>query len=339
MSGRHGGDGRGLRGPADTLSVSTASQASSGNEAVLQPDTSRYASRPVDPMCQRGDTSRVPAPEPSSTGPSSVARPAIGRGRRRSGAARARITWRSTWPTGPARPPASARQADAPGPRRSHLGHLPRPRLGARDPARTRDGTAHARARVRYRLRSAWLSGRGCTPVVFDPTPSQLEIAGEFQREFVASFPLVRAAAEYLPFAEDLRSGHQRGRGGHLGRSLQVDSGGSPSTPSGSGIGLPRQQLAPHDVRSRGRQEAGDRTTPTTAVRHAPFRLERAGLTEFHLSHGDWIRLLRANGFEVLELLELRPPAGASTRYSFVTYEWASQWPCEEVWRARLTGG
>ena len=57
------------------------------------------------------------------------------------------------------------------------------------------------------------------------------------------------------------------------------------------------------------------------------------------LSHGDWIRLLRANGFEVLELLELRPPAGASTRYSFVTYEWASQWPCEEVWRARLTGG
>jgi SAM-dependent methyltransferase len=56
---------------------------------------------------------------------------------------------------------------------------------------------------------------------------------------------------------------------------------------------------------------------------------------EFHLSHGDWIRLLRASGFDVLDLLELRPPAGSSTSYGFVSPEWAEQWPCEEVWRAR----
>ncbi|MGH8275157.1 MAG: SAM-dependent methyltransferase, partial [Steroidobacteraceae bacterium] len=56
---------------------------------------------------------------------------------------------------------------------------------------------------------------------------------------------------------------------------------------------------------------------------------------EFHLSHGDWIRLLRRCGFEVEELLELRPPAKATTRYPYVTREWARQWPCEEVWKAR----
>jgi len=56
---------------------------------------------------------------------------------------------------------------------------------------------------------------------------------------------------------------------------------------------------------------------------------------EFHLGHGDWVRLLRANDFEVEDLIELRPPADARSDYSFVTVEWARRWPCEEVWRAR----
>jgi hypothetical protein len=60
---------------------------------------------------------------------------------------------------------------------------------------------------------------------------------------------------------------------------------------------------------------------------------------EFHLSHGDWIRLLRVNGFEIEDLLELRPEEGATTPYPFVTPEWARRWPAEEVWRARKLGG
>jgi SAM-dependent methyltransferase len=32
---------------------------------------------------------------------------------------------------------------------------------------------------------------------------------------------------------------------------------------------------------------------------------------EFHLSHGDWIRLLRRSGFEVEDLVEIHPAAGA----------------------------
>jgi hypothetical protein len=59
---------------------------------------------------------------------------------------------------------------------------------------------------------------------------------------------------------------------------------------------------------------------------------------DFHLGYGDWIRLLRANGFDVEDLLEVRPPAGATTRYPFVTGDWARQWPCEEVWKARKRG-
>ena len=37
---------------------------------------------------------------------------------------------------------------------------------------------------------------------------------------------------------------------------------------------------------------------------------------EFHLGHGDMIRLLRASGFEVENLVELQAPEGATTRYA-----------------------
>jgi hypothetical protein len=69
------------------------------------------------------------------------------------------------------------------------------------------------------------------------------------------------------------------------------------------------------------------------------YRVEWPGSrgVEFHLSHGDWIRLLRRSGFEVEDLIEVRPAAGAISRYPFVTFEWASKWPCEEVWKARKT--
>ena len=56
---------------------------------------------------------------------------------------------------------------------------------------------------------------------------------------------------------------------------------------------------------------------------------------EFHLAHGDWIRLLRAHGFEILDLKELRPEPDATTRYGFVEAWWAARWPCEEAWQVR----
>jgi hypothetical protein len=56
---------------------------------------------------------------------------------------------------------------------------------------------------------------------------------------------------------------------------------------------------------------------------------------EFHYSHGAWIRMFTESGFEILELRELQVPAGATTRYDWVPYEWARKWPCEDVWKVR----
>jgi SAM-dependent methyltransferase len=56
---------------------------------------------------------------------------------------------------------------------------------------------------------------------------------------------------------------------------------------------------------------------------------------EFHLGYGDWIRLLRATGFEVEDLIDLRPAEDAPDDNPTVPLAWARRWPCEEVWRAR----
>ena len=59
---------------------------------------------------------------------------------------------------------------------------------------------------------------------------------------------------------------------------------------------------------------------------------------EFHLGYGDWIRLLRASGFEVEDLIELRPPRARPHTTPTSSNEWARRWPGEEVWKARKRG-
>ena len=56
------------------------------------------------------------------------------------------------------------------------------------------------------------------------------------------------------------------------------------------------------------------------------------------MAHGDWIRVLRANGFEILDLIEIQAPADAEThqRSDYVSADWSRKWPAEEIWRARL---
>ena len=56
---------------------------------------------------------------------------------------------------------------------------------------------------------------------------------------------------------------------------------------------------------------------------------------EFHISHGDRIRLFRDCGFEVEDLIEIHPSPELESRYSFVDLEWARKWPSEEAWIVR----
>ena len=59
------------------------------------------------------------------------------------------------------------------------------------------------------------------------------------------------------------------------------------------------------------------------------------GSVEFHLPHGEMIRLLRKSGFDIEDLVEVQISESATTSYPYVSPEWARRWPAEEVWKAR----
>ena len=64
------------------------------------------------------------------------------------------------------------------------------------------------------------------------------------------------------------------------------------------------------------------------------MEFEPNGSVEFHLTHGDWIRLLRATGFAIDDLIEVQPGPSAKPGFEFVSPEWAQRWPSEEIWVA-----
>ncbi len=78
---------------------------------------------------------------------------------------------------------------------------------------------------------------------------------------------------------------------------------------------------------------AGDRLVHDYFGMHA---FDDRETVEFNLPHGDWIRLFRANGFRIEDLIEPRPaPAATSTYRDEIEREWSRRWPSESIWRVR----
>ena len=183
---------------------------------------------------------------------------------------------------------------------------------------------------------SAWLARRGALAVGVDPTPGQLRIAREFQDEFELSFPLLRATGEHVP----LRDGafdlviSEYGAAVWADPYRRIPEAARLLRPGGELVFLGNSALLMMCVPDQDGIPATDRLLRPQFGMHR-FEWPDDPTVEFHLAHGDWIRLLRENGFAIEDLIELRPPAGARSDYAFVTNEWARRWPCEEVWRAR----
>lgn len=186
---------------------------------------------------------------------------------------------------------------------------------------------------------SAWLAKRGGRPVGVDVTPAQLETARRLQRETGIAFPLLEANAEDVPLPDesfDLALSE-------YGASIWCDpyrwipeahrllrAGGCLVFLRGSPLVI----LC-----------ALDDEDATSETLQRPLReLNRIawpdGGVEFHLPHGDMLRLLRDTGLVVEDLIELYAPDDAQTHeyYSYVTAEWARKWPAEEIWVTRKPG-
>ena len=182
---------------------------------------------------------------------------------------------------------------------------------------------------------SAWLAKLGARPVGVDITPAQLETARRMMAETGIEFPLVEAdAAETgLPGASfDLVVSE-------YGASIWVDP--YRWIPEAARLLRPGGRLVFLRNSTLVILCSDDDVPAKESLQRPQFGLHRIewpdGGVEFHLAHGEWIDLLRTNGFEIERLVEIQAPAGAETHpyYSYVTAEWAKQWPCEEIWVAR----
>jgi SAM-dependent methyltransferase len=186
---------------------------------------------------------------------------------------------------------------------------------------------------------SAWVARRGGRPVGIDNSGGQLATARRLQAEHGLDFPLLKAAAEALPFRDESFDVVVS----EYGAAIWSDP--YRWIPEARRVLRPGGELAflGNSTLSMICAPDEDGVPADATLRRPAFGMHRMtwpddDSVEFHLSHGDWIRLLRGNGFEILDLLELRPPEGATTEYEHVTAEWARRWPAEEAWRARLEG-
>jgi SAM-dependent methyltransferase len=184
---------------------------------------------------------------------------------------------------------------------------------------------------------SAQLARQGARPVGVDLTPAQLATAARCQERFGLAFPLVEANAEDVPFADasfDLVVSE-------YGASVWCDplrwvaETARLLRPGGRLVFLTNSVLATLCVP----EAEGFAWERLERPQRGLYRVEwPGGGVEFHPSHGDWIRILGANGFVVEALHELYAPTDAPTHeyYDIVTATWASRWPAEDLWAARL---
>jgi SAM-dependent methyltransferase len=208
----------------------------------------------------------------------------------------------------------------------SELGLLPGD-LAGRDAIELGCGAAYV---------SAWLARRGARVVGVDTSDAQLGTARRLQREHGLAFPLLHASAESVPFAGGRFDFAISEYGACLWAEPErwVAEAARLLRPGGRLVFLTNAHLMALCTPEEDGVAATERLLrPAFGLRRVEYPGDNG--VEFHLSPGDWIRLLRREGFEIEDLVEIRPPPDATTPYPFVTAEWARKWPSEEVWKAR----
>jgi SAM-dependent methyltransferase len=190
-------------------------------------------------------------------------------------------------------------------------------------------GTAHI---------SAWLSRRGARVIGIDNSEVQLGTARRLQGQYGIDFPLIHGDAEAIAYPDASFDFAISEYAACLWADPQrwVPKAARLLRPGGQLVFLTNSFLMMLCMPPE------DGVAATERLLRLAFGIRRVEWpespgVEFHLSHGDWIRLLRRSGFEIEDLIEVRPAVGATSRCPCVTFEWARNWPCEEVWKTRKT--
>jgi SAM-dependent methyltransferase len=183
----------------------------------------------------------------------------------------------------------------------------------------------------------AWLARRGARVVGVDVTPAQLETARRMEAEFELGLEFVEANAEEtgLPDASFDLVLSEYGASIWCDPAKWIPEAARLLRDDGLLVFLRNSTLAVLCLTA----DNGPAETLQRPQRGL-YRLEWEEPDpeiEFQMGHGDWVRLLRANGFEIEDLVELYAHEDAvDHEYYHSNAEWAKKWPSEEIWRARL---
>jgi SAM-dependent methyltransferase len=184
---------------------------------------------------------------------------------------------------------------------------------------------------------SCCLARLGARPVGLDLSMRQLTHARRLMGRAGVRFPLVNADAERVPFADE---------------SFDVvfcDHGAMTFADPYSTVPEVARLLRPGGLFAFNVESAlhficwddeRERVGERLFLDYFGMRMWDDGASvNFMLPHGDWIRLFRANGLELEDLVELRPSARAGTTYpEYVDRGWARRWPAENIWKTRKRG-
>lgn len=181
------------------------------------------------------------------------------------------------------------------------------------------------------------LAKKGARPVALDLSEKQLAHARRLMDEAGMDFPLVHASAEAVPLPDGsfdivfcdyggMTFGDPYATVPEAARLLRT--GGLLAFCGATPI---IQMCYPDDP------DNGDHPGDRLLMDYfGMWSLPYDGYTDFMLPYGAWIRLFRAHGFEIEDLVELRPgPEATSTYRDETDRDWYRRWPGEQIWKVR----
>ena len=173
---------------------------------------------------------------------------------------------------------------------------------------------------------SAWLARRGARPVGIDNSEAQLATARRLQTEHGLEFPLLHGNAEQVQYPDasfDLAVS-EYGAAIWCDPYVWIPEAARLLRPGGRLVFLANSVLSVLC-------SPDDEDVPSTERMLRPQRgLHRTawpeGCVDFHLGHGDMIRLLHDSGFEVEDLIEVFAPEDATdTSFGYAPAEWSKR--------------
>ncbi len=181
------------------------------------------------------------------------------------------------------------------------------------------------------------LAKAGARPVGLDLSDNQLAYARRLMAEAGVDFPLVHASAEAVPFPDE---------------SFDIvfcDYGGMTfadpyaTVPEAARLLKPRGLLAfsgATPIVQMCYPEDGDHPGDRLLSDYfGMWSFPYDGYVDFMLPYGAWIRLFRAHGFVIEDLIEPRPTPDAVSSYRDDSdREWYRRWPGEMIWKVRKEG-